>query len=245
MSFKTFLLLVIILFSGIFVYLKMQSLGDENSSFNQTTRYRLGKFGFFRTTLGLHKDGDSRAEYLLKDSSIIIEFVQPSGAKLSEAVMEEFARKVSEYTGRNARVVNTDTVAAGFINEGQLAGIVRGNRRHFDGGSSNLFVMYVDDFPGSDKNVARTYQDFGMVISHDRLVHLVREYPSSLADYQLSTLLHEFGHQIGMVHNTTNGCIMNEVVESPAGGVFYGASTPTSFCNEEIDQISAIRRSIQ
>lgn len=245
MSFKTFFLLVIILFSGIFVYLKMQSLGDENSSFNQTTRYRLGKFGFFRTTLGLHKDGDSRAEYLLKDTSIIIEVVQPSGAKLSDGAMDAFAKKVSEYTGRNTRVVNTDTIAAGYLNEGQLAGIVRGNRRHFDGGSSNLFVMYVDDFPGSDKNVAKTYQDYGMVISHDRLVNLVREYPSSLPDYQLSTLLHEFGHQIGMDHNTTNGCIMNEAVESPSGGVFYGASTPTSFCSTEIDEISAMRRAVQ
>lgn len=245
MSFKTFLLLVIILFSGIFIYLKMQSLGDEHSSFNQTTRYRLAKFGFFRTTLGLHKDGDSRAEYLLKDTSIIIEVVQPSGSKLSDGVLDEFAKKVSEYTGRNTRIVNTDTIASGYTNEGQLAAIVRGNRRHFDGGSSNLFVMYVDDFPGSEKNLAKTYQDFGMVISNDRLALLTREYPNSLPDYQLSTLLHEFGHQIGMDHNSINGCIMNEVVESPAGGVFYGASTPTSFCSDEIDAITNIRRAIQ
>jgi len=245
MNFKTFLLLVVILFASIFVYLKVQSLGDEKSSFNQTTRYRLGKFGFLRTTLGLHKDGDSRAEYLLKDTSIIIEVVQSSGSKLSDIVLDEFAKKVSEYTGRNTRIVNTDTIASGYVNEGQLSGIVRANRRHFDGGSSNLFVMYVDDFPGSDSNLAKTYQDFGIVVSHDRLANLVRQYPNSLPNYQLSTLLHEFGHQIGMDHNSKNGCVMNDVVESPSGGVFYGDSILTSFCSEEVDQISSMRRSIQ
>lgn len=244
MSLKTFLLLIVILIFGVFIYLKLESLGNDSSTFNQTTRFRLGKFSFFRTVLGLHKDGDSRAEYLQKTGPIFLEVVQPAGNSLPSDVIEAFAQKITEYTNRKVVIFQDGEITSGYVNNAQLDGIVREKRNHFEPGASNIFVMYVNDFSGSEQTIARTYQDYGIVMSHDRLLRVVSEYPNSLPEYQLSTLVHEFGHQIGLDHNSESGCLMNSAVESPNGAVgLFGFRTPTSFCDFELNQLKNIKQS--
>lgn len=246
MSLKTFLLLLLIAVLGTFIYLKVQSLGSETSYFNQHTRYRLGKYALMRAVLALRKDGDARAEYLLNTGPLTIEVVEAEGADIDAEALERFSQKVAEYTGRTTSVVNVDTVKAGRLTAQDLGEIVRRNRRHRPAGGSNLFVVYAQDFGSAGSEVGRTFEDFGMVLSHARLTELTSNSPAARGQYVESTLLHEFGHQIGLPHSTDPNCIMNEAVESPKGAAgFSGFYTPTAFCAAEAETLSSIKAELQ
>ena len=247
MNFKTFLLLIIILVSGVFIYLKTQSLGPDTSTFNQTTRYDLAKYPWVRQLLSLHKDGDARGEILGKTTgSITIEVVQPPGEKLSDATINDFAKKVSDVTGKPTQVFNVDTIQNGALSDYDFSQIVDKFRRHVSPGQANIFVIYADDFTTTTLEVGRTYKEFGILISHNRLAELTKQFPSVIDQYQESTLLHEFGHQIGLDHNDQTDCIMNPDVEMPQSALsFSGPSSPTDFCQTELDQIAAIKANFQ
>jgi predicted Zn-dependent protease len=245
LSFKTFILILIIVVSGLFIYLKMQSLGDEQSYFNQRTRFTLGKYGWVRTILGLQKDGDARAHYLLGDSVITVEVVDSGSVDIDERALESFQDKITQYTGRETVLYKTDTIKSGILTQADLQEIVQKNHRHRTPGSPNLFIVYADDFESNGDEVGRTYEDFGMVLSHGRLASLTSGSHSAFRQYVESTMLHEFGHQIGLGHNQDPNCVMNEVVESPkrAAG-FTGIYTPTKFCQLELEQLEAIKNQL-
>ena len=50
-----------------------------------------------------------------------------------------------------------------------------------------------------------------------------------------SLLLHEFGHQLGLGHNATSGCLMNAQTEFSDGGKLL--EKINDFCPDEKNQI--------
>jgi hypothetical protein len=246
MSFKTFLLCLIILILGTFIYLKASSLGDENSYFNQNTRYKLGKYGIMRVILSLHKDGDARAEYLLGSSPIVVEVVEAEGIDMDNGVLEEFGKKVQEYTGRPVKLYNVDTMKSGVLTDEDLPGVVSSFRRHKTIGGAGLFIIYAQDFEGNENEIGRTYKEYGILLSHNKISTLTNHYSSARKQYVISTLLHEFGHQIGLDHNPGPDCVMNEAVESPSRtSSFSGSFTPISFCGLEQDLLEGIKTNLR
>lgn len=242
MSFKTFLLGLFVLALGIFIYLKVQTAGDANTAWNQTTRYTLGKYPVMRSIFGLHNVGDARADYLSGKKGIIIEVVQPQGNPLEDAVIDQFAANVQKSTGKITKIYNVDTVDRKIESESDITDIVKGFHRHLDPGFVNLFIMYVDDFANSGNQVGKTYQEFGMILSDKNLQEITHDYPQSLREYQESTMLHEFGHQIGLDHNDQSGCIMNASVEQPSHSFsFGGIQSVTDFCPYELDQLKTLQ----
>jgi hypothetical protein len=245
MNFKTFFLGLIIIVSGLFIYLKTMSLGDENSYFNQNTRYQLGKYGWVRTLLGLRKDGDARAEYLIGDGAITVEIVKPNNVIVDQDAIDGFLESVEAITGRKTIFYNTDTIKGGKLSDEDLKSIIRKNRRHRTPGSPNLFIIYSDDF-STGGEVGRTYQEFGILLSGNRLNELTSNYPAAKTQYIQSTLLHEFGHQIGLLHNEDLNCVMNAAVESPRKAQsFSGAFTPVEFCPIELDELNGIKQALK
>ncbi len=242
MSFKVFVLLIIILFAGIFSYLKVQTLGNENSSFNRTTRYSLGKHPFYRSVLGLHKDGDARADFLMGKGPIAIEIAQAVGGGLNQSAIDSFAAKVQEYTGRVTHVYYIEGVKEGELSQTDLAHIKKVDKRNFEPGSPVLFVIYANDYNSVSEEVGKTFEEDTIVLSDKKLKDLTATNSQALAEYQESSLLHEFGHQMGLGHNQQENCIMNEVVESPVSSKYYfGSFTPTEFCPTELDELQAIK----
>ncbi len=231
---------------GVFIYVRIMSLGDEHSRFNQTTRIQLGRFAVLRTLFGLHSAGDARAEYLKASGPISVEIVQAESLNLPQEVIDDFTSKVKEYTGRQTVLYNIDTVKRGSLSDADINDIIATNRRHVSPAETNLFVIYADDFNSKTDEVGRTVRDFGMVISSTRLQDLTRQSPKALNSYILSTMLHEFGHQLGLDHVGDDRCIMNKDIEaSPEQSSFIVSYTPTSFCDKELEQLKGIKAALQ
>jgi predicted Zn-dependent protease len=242
MSFKAFCLCLIILALGIFIYLKVETLGSSTSSFNQTTRFQLGRHQIWRSLLNLHQPGDARATYLLGNTPIDIEVDQPDSDNLPDSVIQQFAAQVTAVTGRMTNVYDMDSLPSGTLTDADIAHAVQVDKRQYNLNDPIVFIIYADDFTTSTNEVGKTVEEFGMVISNYQLTQLTLGYPDALPQYQESTMLHEFGHQLGLDHNQQTGCIMNPDIENasaPAG--FQDNYTPTAFCQYELNQIAQIK----
>jgi len=246
MSFKTFCLLVIIFGSAIFIYIKIASIGNENSSFNRTSRFSLGKSEFLRNIFGLHNDGDARKEYLIGTTPILVEYAESPGDPIPDAVRTAFEGKIKQLTGRDAKSYSVDPVPSGTLTDENIRILMEVRKRNFEPGSPIIMVFSVDNFQAATNSVGKTYQEYGIILSGSRLKDTTQNSPEALPAFQLSTLMHEFGHQVGLDHNDQENCIMNPEVELPVQtGIFANEVTSTDYCSFELDQLQTIKQQLQ
>jgi hypothetical protein len=242
MNFKAFLLSVFIIVCGVFIYVKVQSLGDANSYFNQGTRFKLGKHKIFRTVFSLHNDGDARAEYLYGNGPIIIEIVRPTSLTLTDQTIQKFADKVTEYTGRPTTIKSDSYIEDKVLTEEDIENIVDQKRRYGDMTQTSIFIIYATDFSHGQTQIARTYKEFGMILSDRQMFDLVRKNQRVKQEYAASTMLHEFGHQLGIDHIEDEQCVMASSVETPdRTRFFFSDVTPQSFCEQEMEELNRIK----
>ncbi|MCX6797585.1 MAG: hypothetical protein NTX98_03870 [Candidatus Doudnabacteria bacterium] len=245
MRVKTFFLFLLIIVLGVFVYISVKVRGDLNSDFNQTYRYKLGRNGIFRALFGLHNDGDARAQYLLGGGPLVVEIVEPLGLDMPEESINDFTRKISNLLGRETILYNVDHIPSGSLGETDLEEIVKEKRRHFLPGQPNLFIVYAEDYIGRGGEVGKTYKEFAILLSHKGLKEITNQQPEAFKQYLETTVLHEFGHQIGLPHNGQSDCIMNEKVNRPeAQGFFDGFYTPDEFCALEKQNLEDIKKNL-
>jgi predicted Zn-dependent protease len=94
--------------------------------------------------------------------------------------------------------------------------------------------------------VGKTYKEFGIVLSHTRLKEVALDKGAAFSQYVESTLLHEFGHHLGLGHNTLSDCVMNEKIEKPdLIQEFTEFYTPMEFCDYELDQLQTIKATLK
>jgi hypothetical protein len=55
----------------------------------------------------------------------------------------------------------------------------------------------------------------------------------ALPNYMESTALHEFGHQLGLLHNDHSDCLMQAYIDQPPSGYINPTSIITDFCDYE------------
>ena len=239
---KKFLLIIFIAVCAVFIYLKVGSLGDPDSRFNQTTRFKLGEYSALRTIFSLHNDGDARGWYLAGAGQIDIEVARAENVEMDEIALQNFVNQVGQYTGRPVQLFNAGAIKSGRLTAADLADINASRRHRVASGDTNLFVIYADDFARQSGEVGETYQETAVALSDKRLKEVTGGNPEAFSQYLQSTLLHEFGHQIGLEHNSRPNCIMNVKVEQPdRQAAFTGFYTPTQFCDFELKQLETVK----
>lgn len=241
MNWKTVLLVGIIVASAVFSFVKIQSLGDETSHFNQTTRYDLGRYALLRSIFGLHKDGDARKAFIFGTSPLTIEIMEARDAELDAEALETFVEHVERYTGRSVHVIRGARVAAGPLSATDIATIAHRYRAPLFG-ETRLLVVYADDFESDGEEVGQTIEEFGMVLSHSRIHALTERFGRTTSSYISSTMLHEFGHQLGLGHIHDSACVMNDYVESPRSN---RSATPSEFCRTELLLLEGIKDALR
>jgi predicted Zn-dependent protease len=239
---KVFLLLAVIAGCGLFIFLKVEVLGDPNSNFNQTTRFKLGGYPIVRTILGLHSAGDAREEYFYGKGPIQIVWFAPETENIDQSALQKFADLVSTYTGRQVQLVGGGAIDDTTL---QLSNLHNQEFKNFAvaSGASPLFVFFTEDYaPRPDQEISTTYLEAGMVISLNAHRQFLQGYTQYMNNYLLSSMLHEFGHQIGLNHNSDPACIM----DAHAGINGHpqeadGLQTPQDFCPAEQAQIAQLK----
>jgi hypothetical protein len=246
MKLKISILIILVLVFGTYGYLKLQIASSPNSNFNQTTRFRLGKDDYMRTLLNLHQPGDARAAYLVGATPIVVEVVAAQDLSPDPNIFSAFTDQLAKATGRAVTLSDNDQIQTGKLTDQDIAKAVTASRRRFIFGEPNLFIIYADDFANPADSVARTYQDFGIVLSNAKINDLTSGDSDAVSAYATSLLLQEFGKQIGLSYSIDPTCVMNQSLETPSltfGAV--GTSVPTAYCQSEIDQLQEIRLKLE
>lgn len=231
-------LLVVIVFSYSFVFLKFMAQGADTNYFNTHSRQWFARVPLWRQILGLHYDGDGRADYLGgRYENIVIEADVMDGLEVADEVLRQAAasiqtvsKKPTSFLFLGDRVPYTPS-----INSQELRQVVREHRQLKNRkDAASLYVLFVGKKGDEPKLLGSTYQEYGIVIYLDALKDFTKASPQTFNSYVLGTILHEFGHQISLSHNSEPGCLMNEHAETDHVAKSSPAEVVVNFCNLEI-----------
>jgi predicted Zn-dependent protease len=239
-----FVLLLIILTTSVFIYIKLSSQGDENNYFNQNWRSELAKHPTLRNIFYLHNDGDGRYDYLnpeVKELEIYIYEMQNERVDLE--VLDQVVSRISEVSGKSVKYNFTNNLIpySPTITEEEREAIIEdGIKKWASNNTINLFVFSQDsEEPGL---LGLTYHENSIMIFNDALKAFTAQTPRTYQSYQLSTILHEIGHQFGLPHNTLAGCIMGEHAEELGVPKYDRDQVVTNFCEKEKEDIYSFQK---
>ena len=244
---KTVLLLLLIAACGLFIYAKSQSLGPDTNYFNTHFRPALDRNPLMRKILSLHNDGDALSDYLgSRYDKISIEVDITEGTEADRSVLDRFAQAVQAITGKQTSYLISDANLPFYNqNDDQIDSIARLYQNVFPSNTATLYVLLMDTKRGQPLLLGQTYHEDGIVIFQQAVKNFAGGNSLIYENYDYSTLLHEFGHQIGLDHNNQEGCLMNPKADSSDRPSDYAFQIVTDFCPLEYGQINQLKASAQ
>lgn len=230
-------LAALILLTFGFAVIKAGSLGDDGNWFNTHLRESFAKSPTARKIFTLNSPGDAAADYLANEPErIIIEVDVQNGWQLSPGALAEVEEQIYNITGKavETRLSSQINTTADSFNNEELLGLMENNRTTRT--SKNQAVFYLLLVSGSEENpgeIGTTLGAEGAAV-FSKTVESLHGNTKSL---EVSTILHEFLHQLGIGHVEDKNCIMNEAVE--VGG--YRSKISTDLCPAELDLLNQVR----
>ncbi|HAT74236.1 MAG: hypothetical protein US30_C0012G0033 [Candidatus Moranbacteria bacterium GW2011_GWF2_36_839] len=198
------------------MYFRFSALNTGSNFFNDNLRYKLARYPMMRQALGLHFDGDAKADYLGgRYKNIIIKIVAMNGLEISDETARIFAKKVEEITGKKTSYLFRPSIKyEALIGMGDLKKELEKNNSSLSSQGAVIYVFIASQKKDDSVNLGSTLLENGIVLFKNPLSESMRNNtPEALDVHSASLLLHEFGHQIGLAHNATPGCLMNAQTE--------------------------------
>jgi hypothetical protein len=235
------IVLVFLLFS--FVVLKFWSLGDDKNYFNQNLRETLAQNKMVRKILSLHYDGDARADYLgSKYKKIFIEVDVMDNYAVRLRALDKLSGEISRATRKKVSYLISDRTIpfARTITSKEIETIAKQYRNHKSGFDTVLLhFLYMSRDEENPTLLGTTFRDDTIVLFGQSIKDVSDANEEAFVNYEASTALHEFGHQLGLPHNFEPGCIMNEAVEIGSTRFLDADKIRTEFCDLEFSQLDA------
>jgi hypothetical protein len=215
----------------------------EDNFFNLKYRDKFAASEFWRNFLDLSFDGDAKSDFLGKTKSkILIEVDSMEGIQYSLSALDNFRHKVEEITHKETTYLISDQniPLIGNMTEFDMEDTI--NRyRDFSNTKevASLYILY-SSYAEDESEIGSTLMESGIIIFLDSLEEFTPRASKNFASFEFSTLLHEFGHQLGLGHNEQGGCLMNE--EAEVGGRVRSSQVITDFCEFEKQLILEIQQ---
>lgn len=124
------------------------------------------------------------------------------------------------------------------ISDQDLAQIIKSLPRQ---SSDEVYILYLPRLESAPTNAGQAINDKTIIIFTDT-INSLSEREAVRAVIEQSTLMHEWGHLVGLDHVNQEQCIMNEKVEVYGNRRFQGSNLPTEYCPEELYQLRSILR---
>ncbi len=239
------ILLAVIVSSFAFVTLKLLANGPEGNFFNEKYRAIFAEQPTVRKILGLHFDGDAKADYLgNRYNKIVIEVDEMVDLDIPSEALDIVETKIEDLTGKDVIIVRSGKIAfTESVNPDNIKSLTDINRNYiYTKDTAKLYVMYLSRLEGvNDSNIGSTNEEYGIIVYDSVIQDLTSGNPAVLSQYIASTILHEFGHQLGLPHNNEKNCLMNDKVEE--GDVLRENSGDVivDFCKYEKDLINQLK----
>lgn len=242
---------LVILTSFTFITIKVLAFGPEDSVFVTEYRPVLANNPFLRDVFMFHNDGEAKADYLGdRYSRIHIEIDTLEGIEPDQESLQKFKEKVEEITGKEVILdisdenIPSDTTVDDAIIESIITKYRDVDEFYED--TAILYILYVSTDLSNERLLGITHEEDAFIIYKETIIDLTSKVSFIADEYEYSTLLHEFGHQIGLKHTSDENCIMfarEEISEEPQ---IIGSEDDvvTRFCTDELVALEAIKRSL-
>jgi hypothetical protein len=219
---------------------------DNKSILGKHIKEEIVKYPALISFLNLNEPGDNKFLYLSPENQQIkVNIYSVNMAVANEKINSWITEIVSETTGKKVIVAGSRPVD--YKNEGSLNNEDLNNIRKLviseSSTTSDLNIIYVTSYY-SDKP-----SSVGLVIHRDT-IYIFKDALKKLSEkgavnsiLEKTTIMHEWGHLLGVDHIYNDDCIMSEIVEvfdNPS----IGKSLPTVYCWEELEAIKQIKREI-
>lgn len=209
---KVFFLLLFIGVIFSFVGLRSMANGSDNNLFNQKYRAMFDKYPLARDILGLHFDGDGRFDYLDRSKSKLwVEIDTVYGTEIPQASLDLLAEKIKSSTGKDVvyYVSDKEIPAKQIVTQDDVKKLVSNYKNFHPNDGAYLYLLFLQSYEPDPLLLGSTYQEDGVILYDQALKDLTKASPETYPQYVESTILHEFGHQLGLPHNEQKNCLMN------------------------------------
>lgn len=203
-----------------------------------TLRNEFSKNNLLQIAFQLDKLSYAKRDLLVKDLDVII--IPTASFSLENSVTSNIAQKIDQVTEKKVNVLTDKTFERQEIADlsKDNLGTIFKDAAQKAGSKNYLAIILLDKSKDAPTNVGMTEGERTIVLFEGRIAEL-SETQTVLNDLKVSTVLHEYGHLIGLEHNNNEGCLMNEKVESPGNDWF--TDMPENFCDFELSQIEDLR----
>ncbi|MBU1149195.1 matrixin family metalloprotease [Patescibacteria group bacterium] len=250
---KIALLLLIILFCASFVVFRYYGNQIEANWFNDQVREYLTRYPLLRGIYALHWDGDAKSDYLSTNDyqKLIVEIDSIEACQKYFINNDSLINQISELVQKpeGVKIVVGDPLDDDemvYLDSNSMDRAINGIKDRLQDNKSKdqhavLYVLCLDYNRDAPTNIGLTYQDDTVLLFFDEIEKLTKENPDSLPIYLKTTLLHEFGHQLGLGHVDDNNCLMAETIENPGNSAAALKNIPQQFCQPSLSQLDEYR----
>ena len=242
---KSAVVFFLVVFIGVifsYIILRIGFLGSEDNFFNAKLRPHFSKYVILRQIFSLHFDGDAKTDFLGKGyGNILIEVDSMDKYDFDLSTLDLLAKKIQEITKKPTTYIFSDENIpyTEALNSQKIKEITKMNRDYFNNQKRAAIYLLVGSRDEKQPSLlGSTLDEYGIVLFMDALLDFTQDSPdNTLVNYEVSTILHEFGHQIGLPHNSEPNCLMNEQVEIHSGVFESLNSIIMDFCDLEKQSI--------
>lgn len=219
--------------------------GQQDTWFNVHWRTRAAEHPLIRWALGLHQAGDGKSDYLYPertegfpvriflDPAINI----PNGS--IEAALPEMVKLLGDGGFNLAAPQVLLATKETYTNTDFRSLAAQASQLDSIQTPLDIFILTRDS--ESATQLGSTVREHGIVVFMGSIQALTAE-PQAQVALVTSTILHEFGHQLGLEHLDDQQCIMAAIVEQPVSTKWVPLIVPTQYCPQELSLLAALRQ---
>ncbi|MFH1597983.1 MAG: matrixin family metalloprotease [Patescibacteria group bacterium] len=250
-------LLIIIIFCASFILFRYYGNQDNANWFNDNLRGELAKSPTLRSLYALNWDGDAKSDYLSnrKFKKLVIEIESIQQCALYFADNQALADQINDLIQKpeGVEIILNDSIDEDeiiFLESNPLDRAVsrlkaRLQNHKTGGDTAFLHVLCLDYNRDASTTIGATYENTTVLLFYNRIKEVTEKNSAALPIYLKTTLLHEFGHQLGLPHLEDTGCMMAATVESPGNAIGALDQIPQSFCPASLNMIQTLRLQYQ
>lgn len=230
------LLILFIILIPILIYLV--KFGNNSFIGESTRRLALGNYKLVEM-LNLNEPGD--AKYIYSDpqkKDILVKVVAVNYEDVNESVDDWIGEMIFHTLNKNAVIGVTENV--GYPKTKLLTDADLNEIREdvFSPKPADLNVVYASSYAEKESSVGLVIHRDTIFIFRDALDALSER--ESIKDVlEKTTIMHEWGHLLGLGHFESEDCIMNEMVEV-YDSIPSGRNLPTEYCRQELQEIKKL-----
>lgn len=236
--FEICLLVVLFIFFSIFYALHF---ADPGNFIDRELRPALISSPFSRRLFNLNRIGDWQKTYSQSNSPLKVQ-VWFDPAFTPNLKLESWLNAmVKDTTARETAIaINPlEPPPSQYLADADLKQL----HKQYTPQSDSLTLFLLGESSASPTNAGLVLYPNSIFIFETTINHLT-DRPDLQDKLELSTLMHEWGHLLGLDHINQDGCIMSEKVEVYDSRLFRGSNLPTRYCGEELYQLGTLKKGV-